>query len=207
MRGSKSLKPKKYRWLYEYDEEKGLINIDNISYLFKEYVWWPVSSFYRRIKERMKRSYDYARFGWLNYDFDMSCAWDLLEFKLKRLHSCLESGCAVQEPEDMAALKELIKIVRRLGRDCYDDKYLRQHDRKWGRIESRTTPNYNDKGNIVTYTWHSWRKNCPENAPEEVKKQERNEFRTCYEKGEEDRIKDIKRMGEILVKHGQKFWD
>src|SRR5208282_968600 len=65
---------------------------------------YPVESFYRRTKERIGRSYSYARFGWLNYDFDMACAWDLLEFKLKRLRVALKNGHAIQEPEDMRAL-------------------------------------------------------------------------------------------------------
>ena len=71
-------------------------------FMFK--VYYPLESFYTRTKERIFRSYDYARFGWLNYDFDMSCAWDLLEFKLKRLRKCLQNGHAIQEPADMAAL-------------------------------------------------------------------------------------------------------
>ena len=112
MLNPKTLKPKKFRWMYA-DETKSLLG--NVVYGIKKYLIWPVTDNFRILKERTKRSYDYACFGWLNYDFDMACAWDLFEFKLRRLYKCLENGHAIQEPEDMKALRELIKIVRRLG--------------------------------------------------------------------------------------------
>ena len=169
MLNPKTLKPKKFRWMYA-DETKSLLG--NIVYGIKKYLIWPVTDNFRILKERTKRSLAYARFGWLNYDFDMACAWDLFEFKLRRLYKCLENGHAIQEPEDMKALGELIKIVRRLGRGRYEDIYYRQLDKKWGKIESKTTPNYDNKGKITTYTYHSWRKNCPEDASEELKARE-----------------------------------
>lgn len=205
MFNSKELKPKKFRWMYE-DEDKNLFQ--NLIYRFKEFFVWPIMDNYRRTKERMGRSYAYARFGWLNYDFDMACAWYLFEFKLKRLRKCLNNGHSVQEPEDMKALSELIKIVKRLGNDSiYERKYLREHDKKWGKIESRTEPWINAKGKEMGSTWISWRTNCPESASEELKKEEMNEFRCCFEDAEKDRIRDLDRMKDILVKHGQRWWD
>lgn len=204
MINSKSLKPKKFRWMYE-DESKSFFQ--NLAYLFKKYLVWPIADNYRITKERLGRSYAHARFGWLNYDFDMACVWHLFEFKLKRLRECLKNGHAIQQPEDMAALRELIKIVRRLGMERYENKYYRIHDKKWGKIESRTTPNYDDKGEVTSYSWRSWRKNCPENAPKKLKDKERKDMKRVYENAEKDRIKDIERMAEILVEHGQHFWD
>ena len=204
MLNPKTLKPKKFRWMYA-DETKSLLG--NIVYGIKKYLIWPVTDKFRILKERTKRSYAYARFGWLNYDFDMACAWDLFEFKLRRLYKCLENGHAIQEPEDMKALRELIKIVRRLGRGRYEDIYYRQLDKKWGKIESKTTPNYDKNGKITTYTYHSWRKNCPEDASEELKAREMNDRKCCWENAEKDRVRDLERMKDILVKHGQKWWD
>lgn len=173
-------------------------------FMFK--VYYPLESFYTRTKERIFRSYDYARFGWLNYDFDMSCAWDLLEFKLKRLRKCLQNGHAIQEPADMAALDEFVKIVRRLGRGNYDRKYYRAHDRKWGKIESRTEP-WVENGKRKGSHYFSWRTKCPENAPKKLKDQERKDNRKVWADAEKDRVKDIERMGEILVKSGLRWWD
>jgi len=171
-------------------------------------LYYPVESFFRRTKERLGRSYDYARFGWLNYDFDMARVWDLFEFKLKRLYKCLENGHAIQEPEDMKALREFIKTVRRLGRGCYEDKYYKLHDKRWGKLKSRTEPaSYDKNGKVLTYKWISWRKNCPENAPEKLKKQEIKDRRKIWENAEKDRVRDINRMAELIIKHGFKWWD
>lgn len=172
--------------------------------MFKLY--YPVERFYRVTKERTSRSYAYARFGWRNYDFDMACAWDLFEFKLKRLYRCLQNGHAIQESEDMKALLELIKIVRRLSRGRYEDKYYKLHDKRWGKIESETIPNYDENGKITTYTWNSWRTKTKD-ASDKVKKQERKETKAIWKNAEKDRVRDVKRMGELIVKHGLRFWD
>ena len=170
-------------------------------------ICYPIESFYHRTKERLGRSIAYARFGWLNYDFDMSCAWDLFEFKLKRLRVALKNGHAIQEPEDMKALDELIKIVRRQARGNYDSKYYCEHDRKWGKIESRTEPYNNKNGKHAGSRWISWRTKCPENAPEKLKKQERADTKNVWENAERDRVRDLERMSELLVKHSQRWWD
>lgn len=201
---SKALKPYKTRWMYE-DEEKTFIQ--NLIYWFKKIFIWTISDNHRKYKERILRAYDYAKFGWINYDFDMSCAWDLFDFKLRRLHKCLKNGHAVQEPEDMKALVEFTKIVNRLSNDRYERKYYRRHDKKWGKIESRTTPNYDSNGKIITYTWHSWRSKCPENASDKLKKKERKETRTIWVNAKKDRARDVNRMAEILIKHGRSWWD
>jgi hypothetical protein len=57
----------------------------------------------------------------------------------------------------------------------------------------------------LTYSWISWRKNCPENAPEKLKKQERADMKKVWENAEKDRVRDLERMAELLVKHGLKL--
>lgn len=205
MFNSKALKSQKSRQ-YEYDIDKGILG--NLPYLFMKYFVWPIGKNYRIFKERSKRAYDFAIFGWNNHDFDMSYVYYLLEFKLKRLQSCLNTGFSVQEPEDTAALEELIQIVVRLGKGSYEDKYTDEHDQKWGEIETRTEPHqYDKKGKVLSYAWISWRKNCPEDVPKKLKEKERKEFSACYGKGESDRVRDIGRMNEILVKNSPRFWD
>ncbi len=205
MINSKAIKPK--RKLRFQIEEEAKNFLQNAVFLFKKWFIWPVTDNFRWIKERTKRSFAYARFGWHNYDFDFAYVYYLLEFKLKRLRHCLRTGLSVQEPEDMAALRELIKIVSRLGNGQYDDKYLKEHDKKWGKIETRTEPYSDENGKRLGSTWVSWRKKCPENASKKVKERERKEFLACYSKGEQDRIKDVERMCEILIKNSPKFWD
>jgi hypothetical protein len=171
--------------------------------LFK--IYYPPIDLFRRHKERIGRSLAYAKFGWLHYDFDSAFLYDLLAFKMKRLYDCLENGHAIQEDEDMAALKEAIQICERLHEDNYDDKYHEAHSAKWGEIESKYIPNYDSKGKILNYTWETWRKGTV-NVSEEVKEQETKEFRECFEKGEADRKADIDRLAHLLKEHSSMWW-
>lgn len=166
-------------------------------------VYYPTENFYKWNKKRIKRSYDYARFGWDNYDWNFAYVYALLEFKLKRLHKTLEKGHSIQEEKDMKALKDLTKVVRRLRKNGYDNWYYRSHDRKWGKLESRFEPIPGE----TSSRWISWRVNRPENASDEVKQQERDELKLIWENAEKDRRKDIDRLAYILKEHADKFWD
>jgi len=200
---SKALKAKRFRWIQEKEANNFFLRI---TYLAKEYLIWPVMDSFRIFKERAKRSYAYAQFGWSNYDFDFVYVYDTVHFKLIRLRNSLEHGSSVQKEEDTQALNELIEIVARLREGDYESKYLDEHDKRWGEIESKTTPNYDDKGKIKTHTWHSWRAGTKD-ASEEVKQKERQERLACYNKAEGDRISDIDRVADILKKNSKNFWD
>jgi hypothetical protein len=175
---------------------------------FMHEIYYPVESFFRRHKERISRSYAYAKFGYHNYDFDFSYVYQLINFKLKRLYKALENGHAEQDPEDMKALRDLTKLVYRLSRGRYEDKYLRQHDKKWGKLQSRFEDIEEKDSSKSKYSkWITWRDKCPENALEETKANERAEFKKCYDLGEDDRVRDIGYLGNILIHHGPSFWD
>jgi hypothetical protein len=173
-------------------------------YMFN--VYYPIHDFFTRITERVGRSLSWAKFAYLNYDFDSVYLYTVMSFKLKRLYLGLKSGTAVQEKEDMEALKELIKVCDRLSDQSYEDKHLSQHDKKWGRMPRfGSTPNKDVNGKITSYTMVF--KDRPKVKNKRQKEQERKEFRECFEKGEVDRIKDIDRMAEILKKHATHWWD
>jgi hypothetical protein len=180
---------------------------DKIKYYFKVKVLYPPQDFYRWNKQRISRSLAYAKFGWDNWDWDFASVYSLLNFKLKRLYACLENGHAIQEEADMKALKEAIKVTHRLSRSDYDRKYHRAHGRKWGKLESKTVPTeYDKKGEPKMYEWISWRAGTKD-ASEEIKAQERNEFKACFEKGEADHQKDIDRLAYLLKNHASSWWD
>lgn len=207
MLNSKALKPYKSRWSIEADYENGDMSLsEKAVYLFKKYLVWPITDNYRFCKRRIKKCYDYAKFGYHSYDWDFHYVFQEMEFKLKRLRVALVNGHAIQEEEHMEALDQMIKAVRRLGRKTYENKYLYHHDEKWGKIESMTTPNHDEDGKVRTHTWHSWRKNT-KNASDEVKEQEKKEFLECYQKGEVDRLKDIDLFADLLKKHSIYLWD
>lgn len=175
-----------------------------ISDAFKTYIYWPVEHNYRVYSERISRSFAFARIGWLNYDFDSGFLYDLMSFKLKRIQKVLLDGHAIQENNDMDALKEAIKICDRLRECNYEDKYLRQHDKKWGGIRSKHIPNYDENGKHTTTTWQTSRAKAK--TPKQ-KTKERNEFRVCWESGEADRLADLTRLFEIFKNHERTWWD
>jgi len=175
-------------------------------YKFKEKIVWGIVGEYQCLDERTRRAWAFAKFAWLNYDFDFHCVYGLMNFKMKRVYKCLKNGHAYQEDEDMKGLKELIKVTKRLSRGDYERKYYRAHDKKWGKIESKTIPEPDKDGKVKYYRWESWRAGTL-NASDEVKAQERQETLALYENGEADRVKDINRMAELLIKHADRLWD
>lgn len=207
MRNSKALKGFPYKKLRNRKEEENPVK-EFFSKIFTsiQYFYWDVESFFHRYKERIGRSFDYARFGWLNYDFDSAYMFHLMEFKLKRILDCLLHGHAVQDKVNIDALKEAIKIVERLGSSHeYDDKYHEAHSKKWGRIKSKHIPiEFDKKGKPTLYRWETSRKNVK--TPKQ-KEQERKEFMECVYAGERDRLADHDRLNEIFKKHERGWWD
>jgi len=170
-------------------------------------VYYPVESFFRRIKERAARSCRWAAFTYKNYDFDSVYLYDVMAFKLKDLKKCLENGHSIQEKEDMDALHDLIKICGRLRRQRYDSIYHKLHDRKWGKRPHWGTKPCLDKNGKETGCVEMIKKDRPKVKNKKQRAQETKEFLRCYELGEIDRCADIDRMAEMLKKYSPKWWD
>ena len=204
MKKSKALKSSFRSYLLHEFDYDSLNLLKKTAYKVKKFFHY-ISDLYHRHKSCAKRSYEYAKFGWSNYDFDHGSVYRLMEFKLKRLRHALKNGHAIHEESDLKALDEYIKIIRRLHRERYEDKYLRLHDAKWGKLEHKTEP-INDQGKIEYYEFISWRKNTKD-APEDVKKKERSENNACYEKAEQDRRADIDRLAVLLKDFSSHWWD
>lgn len=177
-----------------------------LKYWLKYDVYYKIEGKFYMYHERITRSWAFAKHGWLSYDFDAHTIYPLLAFKLKRVKAALLVGHAIQEEEDMKALDEAITISERLSEDDYDWDYLREHDKKWGEIESDHIPNLDSNGKVLTYTWLMTRKGTTNVSPE-VEAQETKEFRNCWEKGQTDRHNDVDRLGVLLRDYLPKWWD
>lgn len=147
---------------------------------------------YMRLKERLSRAWSYARFGWLNYDFDSLCLYSLMSFKLKRIKYSLENGVAVQEKEDMLALDEAIVICDRLYTELYEDKYYKQLDDKWGEL----TTSYGNWFELVRSKRVT--KEDHENYSKDL-------LNVC-DQAENDRQSDINKLAKILKDHATSWW-
>ncbi len=169
--------------------------------------WWTNSTLYdlysRHVANparRIKKLYDWARFLKDDYDFDGQSIFRMLEFKLKRIQKELLNGHAIHEDQDLAALALAIKLAGRLRNDIYEEIGHDRHDRKWGELESWTTPQQDSD----MYTWHSRRKNA---VFEKDKKAERLELRAMYEAVGKKRARETAWFYGILAKYTRVWWD
>lgn len=174
----------------------------------KYWTIYPIESFFNRYSERIKRSWAFARLGWLNYDFDAHTIWKILEFKLKRVLNVLENYAHLeQQGEDLLALKEAIAICGRLHNEDYDDQYYLAHDAKWGDMppwDSKPST-FDENGKVKTYEmiFHD----RPRVKNDQDRELERTEFREIYDKAEKDRLSDIDKLALLLKNHLQSWWD
>lgn len=171
---------------------------------FKEHLYYPIDSFFSRTYERASRSLAFAKHGWMHYDFESAYLYDIMAFKLKRIHACLLNGHAIQDDEDMNALLEAIQICERLFKGQYDEKYYDLHEKKWGESKHEHIPEYDEEGKIKWYRWESSRPNAKTAAQ---KKREVADLRRIWVNEEKDRKADLKRLHEILMKHEPTWWD
>lgn len=169
-----------------------------------EHTYYPVESVFCRYYERISRSLAFARHGWMHYDFESAYLYDIMAFKLKRIYSVLETGHAIQEDEDMAALKEAIEICERLYKGNYEDKHYDAHSEKWGELVHESNPVFDEDGKIK---WHTCELSRPKATTEAEKAEELADLRKVWEKTEIDRKADIDRLAEILKKHEPAWWD
>jgi hypothetical protein len=169
----------------------------------KDFITWeilyPVTNFAVRYYKRFKRSFDYAKFGYSNYDWDHSYLYALLAFKLDRVHKELINGYAVQDSKDMEALKEAKAICDRLREGNYEDKYIDLHEAKWGELKL----SFIDQGNGLSRMDSSRSKVL---TPKD-EKQSRKELSKLYKQAVKDEDADIKRLGEILLKYSREWWE
>jgi hypothetical protein len=165
----------------------------------------PVENFIRWNWKRIRRAFDYAVFSWSNWDFDSKCVYDLMAWKYRRLYKTMKHGHVVQTAENMASLKEAIDICQRLADERYGDKYYKIHNKKWGPLKMRLKPMDDKDGKKKGYSTSIFsRKNA---KTEKQKTQESKELRKVYDLAEEDRVKDLKRLCELLIDDESSWWE
>ncbi len=157
---------------------------------------------YNVVHERVSRTYAYAKFGYSNADFDHAYLWDLVEFKLKRIHRCFKESAVRKHPRSyMAPLEQAIKLAKRFSEKDYSDPYFNKLQKKWGKGRFvKTAKSESEK--YTTYRTIRVKVKTPED-----KKQYLKEMRECWKAGERDRKKDIQKFAKIIEKHSQSWWD
>jgi hypothetical protein len=166
----------------------------------------PIVDFYYDIRARIewiKRSYDYAKFGWQAWDFDALTIERYLLFKLKRVEHCLINGnCDLtveMGPKKMKAIKLTIKLLERLNKDYH--RFGDMHDAKWGEMETWFEPT--ERGDGSSY----WRSKRPKANTPELEEQERKEFREAYMADGREEERDRRLVYALINKYIRYWWD
>lgn len=179
----------------------------------KLYLWWietTVSEYYYRfvhkfitdpiyqVKRLVQWYWNVFRF---DYDFDGHCLYAIIEYKLKRVDHSLYSGNSVHEDKDLKALKLAIKLAGRLKDDNYDMVAWERLQKKWGKLQSWTTP-CEDKKDMLQ--WHSKFSNVKTPEDEEAcNKERRYGYTVAYNK----MLREQRWFYSLLNKHLRSWWD
>lgn len=159
----------------------------------------------RAVYRKTSRSLAFARIGWGSYDFDRSYLFELMVFKMERMHHCMEHGHVIQDVEIMASLKEAIEICKRAEKSSYEDVYFEQHDQKWGELKMDFEPIEKKDGNPHRGSRALFSR--PNAVTKKQKEQELKESRAIWEKAAKDRKKDMLRLGQIFDEYSEGWWE
>lgn len=160
---------------------------------------YPIRIFFRVQYERSSRSIAFAIFTWDQVDFDSYSMYALVAFKLERTKKCMDEGYGVYPKETMDAMKEAIRICKRLYNEDYDSKYMKIHNKKWGKLNIKKLIGEDRNFNSMFS-----RKNVKTKADD---RKESKESLECMRMGEQDRLNDLDRLNEILKKYQSSWWD
>lgn len=168
----------------------------------EEYLHDKIASihlFFRIKYRKFMQAYQYAKYGWNDFDWDYVTIFDIMAFKMNRIEKCLKKGHHVQIKAEMDALKECQKICKRLrDEDFYEDKYYKLHNKKWGKANYKFIKNDN---NISTMQCS--RKNI---KTKEDKKLEVKDFLQMYKNSDKDWKKDVDRLCHLFKKYSRTWW-
>lgn len=208
LRGSKKLKPKK-SWFHEKDECVLCEPKDKI----KKILWNIEKWFYNKVILPIRLRWEYHQRVQAykpllkeDRDWDSQFIYPLLQFKMERIYKALKNGVAIHEKKDMDALKECIKVLKRLHKDTYDDKYFRAHDKKWGKLKTKTIKEEGTE-NEPGGPYYRWEASRSKAKTKKQQQQERKDFRKCWENGAKDREADVDRLFELMKNHMNAWWD
>lgn len=81
----------------------------------------PVLYRVKRFFKKICRSWDYAKFGWSNYDYDFGFLFSMLRFKLERMEKflCSKDALCCHEPPTRQSLRLAVRLAKRLEKDAY----------------------------------------------------------------------------------------
>ena len=189
-----SSKIDEFRW------EDGWLNdkVDDLLTFLKDIFYYNPRGFIRNLK----RSIDYVKLGWNNYDWDGGYLYEVIQFKLKRMLPELENGHAIpNQYNELKALKLAIKLGDKLlnSWDSYK-QFSDLHNKKWGEVNISFEKVEGSKCSRIL-------SNRPNANTEEEKEKENKELREAWKKDRNREDRDRKIYFGILEKYIDFMWD
>jgi len=169
---------------------------------FKESYVDKVLSFLRirGIVLSIKRSYDYAKFGWSNEDYDHNYLLKHIEFKLKRLQHAIVNGYHVPHKQTDQSIRICLKLLNKLAFKDYS-YFIDQHYAKWGQPEIKFISESDKPGYSRMEFEHE------KARTDDEKEQQRIEFSEAYKRDDKQRKRDLKLLFNIMSKYIDMWWD
>lgn len=157
--------------------------------------------------EKLSRSYQYAKLGWKNEEWDYTFFLDVLGFKLKRMLHELNNDEFHEHGKSLKALKLAVylcdKINYHTGSADHYDYYIKKHYEKYGEPDYVFEPKAEEGCDIQLFAMVN---KTSENWSEEEKEQERRDFIIAMDADSADMQQDIDDLFRIISKHMTGWW-
>lgn len=163
-------------------------------------IYYTIKRFFRNLK----RSIAFAIIGWNNYDWDYGYLYELILFKLERMQSELINGIAEHDKATLQSLRICIKLLKKLKFRDYTH-FTDLHYSKWGQPELVFHKIKKDGianphvGSILELKYEKA-------ITEEQKEQQKKEFLEAYRKDNEQEMRDIRLLFDIMKKYNKAWW-
>lgn len=158
-----------------------------------------IPSSVRRVFTSIKRTYDYAKFGWSNEDYDHNYLLKHIEFKLSRLQHVILTGYHVPDKATNQSIRICVKLLKKLSFKDYH-YFVDLHYAKWGQPKLK----FIDSDTLGCSTMEIEHENAKTDAEKEMQRQE---FSEAYKKDDRQRQRDLRLLFNIMSKYIDMWWD
>lgn len=163
--------------------------------------WWNPRTAYYSVKHGVRNLIKWFPIIWNDRDWDWHY-W--LEMNIKKLESMdkniRENGNHVYHIRDADNIRLATLALKRLKEDNYHENSFRNHNKKWGKIETSW-------GEKDEYNCCEWIMTRGKAVTDKEKEQERKESRRCFKHGDYMQRQDLEFATKIINKYLFHWWD
>lgn len=162
--------------------------------------WWNPSTAYYKVKYGVQNLIKWFPVIWNDRDWDWIFWVEMNVKKLDGMEKSIRSGHHLYGWRDADNIHKAILALNRILEDDYHENAFRNHDRKWGKLETSFGPP-DDKGCV------EWLGRRGKATTEKEKEQERRESRKLFKHSEYMKHQDLEFANKIITKYLFHWWD